>query len=110
MSQPPLFTGCCHGGVTRPLDSWLAEQRLTASGLTPPWWATSITAMTPLPSSFGVENITDVSIDMYHAAIKRIESFLQPDGTWKQIAPVGSHSPAGALQGSDPHGRGSRYL
>ena len=38
--------------------------------------------------SFGVENITDVSIDMYHAAVKRIESYLQPDGTWKQIDPV----------------------
>lgn len=38
--------------------------------------------------AFGVENVTNVSIDMYHAAVDRIQTFLQPDGRWKEIPPV----------------------
>lgn len=37
---------------------------------------------------FGVEDVNDISIDMYNAATERIKSFLQPDGKWKQIEPV----------------------
>lgn len=36
---------------------------------------------------FGVDQITDVSVDMYNAAADRIKSFLQPDGTWTTIKP-----------------------
>jgi 4-hydroxy-3-polyprenylbenzoate decarboxylase len=36
---------------------------------------------------FGVEPITDVQLDMYNATAKKIESYLQPDGTWKKIEP-----------------------
>ena len=38
--------------------------------------------------SFGVEDVSDISIDMYHATVKRLQSFYQPDSTWKQIEPV----------------------
>jgi 4-hydroxy-3-polyprenylbenzoate decarboxylase len=38
--------------------------------------------------AFGVKDVTDVSIDMYHAAVDRIQTFLQPDGRWKEIPPV----------------------
>ena len=38
--------------------------------------------------SFGVGNISASSVDMYAAAVERIESFLQPDGRWKEIEPV----------------------
>ncbi len=37
--------------------------------------------------SFGVENVTDISSDMYHSAMERIGSFMQEDGSWKQIPP-----------------------
>ncbi len=36
---------------------------------------------------FGVKNVTDISIEMYNAAVARIQSFLQPDGRWKEIDP-----------------------
>jgi len=35
----------------------------------------------------GVEPITDVQLDMYDTSVKKIESYLQPDGRWKKIEP-----------------------
>lgn len=37
---------------------------------------------------FGVKDVTDVSIDMYSATVDRIQTFLQPDGKWKEMPPV----------------------
>ena len=46
--------------------------------------------------SFGVQDVTDVSIDMHSAAVDRIQTFLQPDGTWKEIPPVEVKIPTAA--------------
>ncbi|MBW1823369.1 MAG: UbiD family decarboxylase [Deltaproteobacteria bacterium] len=36
---------------------------------------------------FGVEPITNDPLEMYNAAVEKIEGCQQPDGKWKQIAP-----------------------
>ena len=36
---------------------------------------------------FGVEPVTDAPLEMYNAAVKKIEGCQQPDWKWKQIAP-----------------------
>ena len=37
--------------------------------------------------AFGVAPITDVQPEMYDAVVRKIESYLQPDGKWKKVEP-----------------------